>query len=408
MSAASFDTQDKDPDDSQQRPTAPRKSVSFADGTKTTSDHKKIVYAGNPLPTLNSKTKLSRDDQAQLQDDAVRAILAVDSLSQEEKSKAISAVVRKGPSQPLPAQIDEEGKFATDEPIVTSEPANSTEKNVDAKVAGFMADEKAKTASAKPFEPVIPTDESPEDVALRRQMIQYNMGEIGAVVAELELDEEGTSYSDDDDEDYLDDNGSVEEDEDKFGRTKRRVLSDEYLVEMKALEKRLKNIGPNAEIAGVPLANGQTTEQQPSDNTVSKGVDQKPKSGNKKGVRFANELNIQEAPKPITATSPQQHSEPSPPPRAASNPVHASVIERPFTASISDDPANPPTEPDEYDPALVHQEVATEYHKMRNRMIQRQGGFLAQNEDKAEVPLTEEEGGPKKMSRFKAARLGKA
>jgi unconventional prefoldin RPB5 interactor 1 len=176
---------------------------------------------------------------------------------------------------------------------------------------------------------------------------------------------------------------------------------------MKALEKRLKNIGPDAEIAGIPLANGPKMEQQPSVNTVSRVVDEKPKSGNKKGVQFASELDIQEAPKPTPHATSQQDSEPKPPKKAASNPVHASVIERPFTA-LSEDTAETPTEPDEYDRALVQQEVATEYHKMRNRMIQRQGGFMARDDEKAEVPFTEEEGGPKKMSRFKAARLGRA
>jgi unconventional prefoldin RPB5 interactor 1 len=65
-----------------------------------------------------------------------------------------------------------------------------------------------------------------------------------------------------------------------------------------------------------------------------------------------------------------------------------------------------PAEPDELDPHLLHQEVATEYHKMRNTMIQKQGGFMREEESEI-VPFTEEEGGPKKMSRFKAARLAR-
>ena len=76
------------------------------------------------------------------------------------------------------------------------------------------------------------------------------------------------------------------------------------------------------------------------------------------------------------------------------------VIER-------DVPLGTATQPDDLDPQLLQQEVATEYHRMRNRMIQRQGGFLKEDESEI-VPLTEEEGGPKKMSRFKAARLAKS
>lgn len=64
-------------------------------------------------------------------------------------------------------------------------------------------------------------------------------------------------------------------------------------------------------------------------------------------------------------------------------------------------------EPDNMDSNLLHQEAATEYHKMRNLMIHRQGGFMKEDESEI-VPLTEEEGGPKKMSRFKAARLSKS
>ena len=72
-----------------------------------------------------------------------------------------------------------------------------------------------------------------------------------------------------------------------------------------------------------------------------------------------------------------------------------------------DVPLDSAQEPDDLEPHLVHQEVATEYHKMRNRMIQRQGGF-ARGDESEIVPFTEEEGGPKKMSRFKAARLAKS
>lgn len=67
-----------------------------------------------------------------------------------------------------------------------------------------------------------------------------------------------------------------------------------------------------------------------------------------------------------------------------------------------------PIEPDELDATLLHQEAAVEYHKMRNRLIQKQGGF-AKEEEKAITPLDEleeeEGGGKKRMSRFKAARL---
>ena len=79
-------------------------------------------------------------------------------------------------------------------------------------------------------------------------------------------------------------------------------------------------------------------------------------------------------------------------------------------------------EPDELDPGLLQQEVATEYHKRRNEMIMKEGGFKAKS--KTETVSGHERFGPdgeilddqeyeadgkpvKKMSRFMAARLGK-
>ena len=408
LNRSSSNSRDTNADDSQKRPVALRKSVCFADGTKTTSDHKKVAFPGIPLLPHTPSNRPPSEDAARIQNDAIRAILATDSLSDEAKAKATSAVLRKAGSQPSLTQTDGEWKVAKGEPLAKPESTNSIRKDMNEKVASSMADEKTKSVPEKPFKPIIPVDESPEDAALRQQMLQYNMGEVGAVVAELDLDEGGISCSDDEEEDYADDNSSVEEDEDQFGRTKRRVLSDDYLAEMKALEKRLKNIGPNAEVASAALANGHEEEQQLSNNPVLNAVGQKPKPAEKKEIRFASELDIQEAPNSTTTNSSQRDSEHKTPPKAACNPVRASVIERPFTAFASDTLAKASAEPDEYDPTLVQQEVATEYHKMRNRMIQRQGGFMAQDADKAEVPLAEEEGGPKKMSRFKAARLRKA
>ena len=76
-----------------------------------------------------------------------------------------------------------------------------------------------------------------------------------------------------------------------------------------------------------------------------------------------------------------------------------SIIER-------DVPIIAPTEPDDFDPAILQQEIRTEYYRTRNRMIQKQGGFMKNDEEEnGIIPFSEEEGGPKKMSRFKAARL---
>ncbi|KAI1282810.1 Prefoldin subunit-domain-containing protein [Xylaria sp. FL0933] len=74
---------------------------------------------------------------------------------------------------------------------------------------------------------------------------------------------------------------------------------------------------------------------------------------------------------------------------------------------LEHEPSNEIKEPDELDANLLHQQVTEEYYKMRNKIIGRQGGFLKENTDIIQ-PLEEEEGGPKRLSRFKAARLAKS
>ena len=267
------------------------------------------------------------------------------------------------------------------------------------------ASSEAKSPKAETLhrQPVIPANESSEDAALRRQMIEYNMSEVNNIVAEIDLDDEvsDASYSDANSEDIPDDS-SLDEDEDKFGRAKRRVLSDDYLAEMRALEQRLnakaiRNVGPDVPTEASILVNGHETEEQTPNRSPEKDTNKEQKPPATKAVRFASELDIQSSPPPSTSPPLQ------PPTTSPHRPIHANqIIERPYTTTTS----TTPTEPDEFDPALLQQEIKTEYNKMRDRMIQRQGGFTDPDEG-PEISLTEAEGGPKKMSRFKAARLGR-
>ncbi|EGR47556.1 uncharacterized protein TRIREDRAFT_64347 [Trichoderma reesei QM6a] len=89
---------------------------------------------------------------------------------------------------------------------------------------------------------VIPKDESPEDAALRQQMLRYGMSEVGAVVAELELEEgdsDEISELDDDFDDDYDDYDDEEDEEDQYGRYQGSVVTDEYRRRMLQLEKKL-------------------------------------------------------------------------------------------------------------------------------------------------------------------------
>ncbi|KAL2061350.1 hypothetical protein VTL71DRAFT_7623 [Oculimacula yallundae] len=350
----------------------------------------------------------------------------------------------------------------------------------------------AKAQETPPTEaPIIPTNETPEDAALRREMLQYGMSEVGAVVAELDL-EEGSDWSGDEYDDTSD-----FDDEDAFGRSTGKLVDDELRQQMIELEERLgvramHNVGKDSGAYGMAqeegigriTINGSEDESTPSvlpDTTSLPDIEESsPGTSAKKSVRFSEELDISPAPEPPTVRpqaekagtvapvsdiverkTPSTPVSPAPQKKASrfkstrsatpdvlngplastntshhtSLPLHAAKpsTPKPFSSSIQfspvDDPSRTvptgpegkimaptiieretatntsPAEPDEFDPHLLHQEVATEYHKMRNRMIQKQGGYMKEDENEI-VPFTEEEGGPKKVSRFKAARLG--
>ncbi|KAL4893840.1 Prefoldin subunit-domain-containing protein [Aspergillus ambiguus] len=153
--------------------------------------------------------------------------------------------------------------------------------------------------------PVTDVDESPEDAQLRREMIRYGLDEVGAVVAELELDEEASDVSFDDYDDVYD-YDDEEEEEDEFGRS-RTVLNEDYHQQMRELEAKL-----NAR--GMWNMGKDTTElpeevkrelEQPAVVRVEKSTEstdaatKKPKP--KKKVAFADDLDIAPPPKPSAA-----------------------------------------------------------------------------------------------------------
>jgi unconventional prefoldin RPB5 interactor 1 len=356
----------------------------------------------------------------------------------------------------------------------------------------------AKLQEAVPSEPpVIPADESPEDAALRREMLQYGMSEVGAVVAELNL-EDGSDWTDDGND--QDDEMSSTDDEDEYGRSTGHVVDEELRQRMIELEEKLgvrmmENVGKKASDYDIVKEGiGRVAINDREENVVPKtGLEDKSREDStfqptstsaKKSVRFSEDLDISSAPKsptspaptvnkpkllaPVTdiveRTLPVQADGPIPqkktsrfklargspsgnlngPLATSSNSQTISnlslhpakpISPKPFSTPIPFSPAIdqdrtvptgpegktlaatvverdiPPNttiaEPDELNPQLLHQEVATEYHKTRNRMIYKQGGFVKEEEGEI-VPFTEEEGGPKKMSRFKAARLARA
>lgn len=99
---------------------------------------------------------------------------------------------------------------------------------------------------------------------------------------------------------------------------------------------------------------------------------------------------------------------PAPKPPAPPNPpelqtVAHTIVERPV--------AEEAVAPDELDDEILYKEAAVEYNRLRNKLIKQQGGFTSQeriiDSETGQVALDEELGGPKRVSRFKAAQLAK-
>lgn len=365
-----------------------------------------------------------------------------------------------------------------------TKPGPSTEQSqTAARVSEIMSIAKGKNtpvSSTGPDAPVIPVSESEEDAALRREMLQYSMSEIGAVVAELDL--ESSSEWSEDDEGYDDEFSDGDDDEDAFGRSTRKVVDDDMHQRMRELEEKLgvrmmQNLGPKpssdisveksepeAGIAQIKITEEDIDrEAQLHSPANPKAIRPKGAKKEKKGVRFADDIDISPSPdnkaatlpttpKPVIVPAPiSDIVERQPAPVAAAAPPTAKKVSR-FKSSRQPAPAQPSIppqppfqitrnettvpsgpanatlagkvverevvknddvrEPDELDPSLLHQEVSTEFHRLRNRMIQREGGFGREEDIEEDGTIVEwnevdSEGNPKRVSRFMAARLGR-
>lgn len=144
--------------------------------------------------------------------------------------------------------------------------------------------------------PVTDVNESLEEAKLRREMLEYGINEVGAIVAELEMDESGSDISFDEDYDYDDDY----EEEDEWGRSRPNLTAD-YHQEMIELEAKLNarglmNMGKDTET--FPEEVQQEIENPTEVPTEATTKEKKPK----KRVAFADDLDIAPAPTPSAST----------------------------------------------------------------------------------------------------------
>ncbi|KAL9605158.1 MAG: hypothetical protein Q9219_000092 [cf. Caloplaca sp. 3 TL-2023] len=436
-----------------------RKSVTFADGTKQAA----------PTPT---QPRSARERQAAKAANAVKVVKAefrgsIDTLKKVHDAGFIDEEVFDHFRRDCLQRRDNLLATVSKQPAAQRQSLNNKQPRSTAN-ASTKAD----------FDPIIPSQESAEDAALRREMIRYNMNEIGAVVAEIDLDEDSSQENSGQE---IEQRSSSDEDENSWGISTASALTSDYVKEMQALARKLDDGSKQ------PAESSTTIEallQAEDDLVVGEDGNPVKKDTNEsnrkqeKTVRFANDLDIDDrpsslmhnsqsqgiapkrsnpanadvverrvemdsSPKPTStlkkrrsqfkaartgeagaALSPKKPSHlqlqassgnltktPSlpaftPPATPKPTPIppgrtHAStVIERPFTSGTSTENVS---EPDRLDASLLQQELTMEYHRTRNQMIQRQGGFLGDYAEGEEGPLVDEEG--KKVSRFKAARL---
>jgi unconventional prefoldin RPB5 interactor 1 len=330
---------------------------------------------------------------------------------------------------------------------------------------------------------VIPEDEEAADSQLRREMLEYSMSEIGPVVAELQLEE---GFTDDEDDlwvgsdDELGDEETDDDGEDELGRSKRSVITSDYIKRMQELEKRLnvqsaftvgrsetepkkldEGIGRISVVneltssASAPAAAPATTPAKASkekksvsfaskldiapdhvsrpppdtsaterkiayvgdivEKTVEEETLKDPEEPPKRVSRFKKERGTVAAPSPqVGALPPGPHQVPTKYVPATVTPSVEPTPPKDQTLAhtvVERDAVSEPVEPDDMDDTMLYQAAAVEYNRLRNQLIQKQGGFAQQesviDSETGLVPLDEELGGPKRLSKFKAARLAK-
>ena len=319
----------------------------------------------------------------------------------------------------------------------------------------------------KPFEAEIPEDELEDDALLRREMIDYQAGldEVGAIVAELEL-EDGEDEDDSFPVDMLDDDVPFDEtdsddSEDEWGRSKKSPFTERYRNQMLALEKKhnakgMKNLGPSTNLPQevrrqldllTPASQSQEkAEGQPKEEPVTLKAaisstasalkaqvsDKNTPNKVKKSVAFAEELDIApstsgEKQQPTSSVLAPPHEptkklsrfrsarmakdqsmEPEVIQGPNSQPVETRSREKTHSdAVVERSAASKPQAPsvDDIDERMHRQEITMDYHKLRSRMMHREGGFLEERETEQDNLPIPEEMGAKRISRFKAARL---
>jgi unconventional prefoldin RPB5 interactor 1 len=444
-----------------ERPTIRKKSVSFSADTKEAPE----------------KPRRESDESRKSVSFADKVAIARAADPPDNRSVSFSAAVEEIPAQTDVGDSPPQTKTGDQIPVNT-DPDSQKDLRAYFKPGDKVFEVNEETETTQPHI-VMPAEESEEDAALRREMLNYHLNEVNNVVATMELDDPDDDDEHDDSEytasEYQDEDtpytsglsDSEVEDEDEFGRSKRPAVTDAYRDEMEALKARLiGNLGKvalpdevddnDADVELDPAdARRLVIREKPSATTSETSDSEKNLTAkSKKRVSFAEELDVakpssppQKATKPvksdiaapIVAGVTERAPAASPSLPTALPPQKLSRFKQARSAPEPDDmdddnttsgaaPTGPPgipmaetllerkpakataPDPDGYDPLLARRELASEYYRRRNDMIREQGGFKVQkdeDDDLGDLMEEREDGQVKKVSRFKAARLGK-
>ncbi|KAI9884999.1 MAG: putative serine/threonine-protein kinase iks1 [Watsoniomyces obsoletus] len=251
---------------------------------------------------------------------------------------------------------------------------------------------------------VVPPSESSDEAVLRKEMLEYNMAEVGAVVAELNLaeddddEEDGDGLVDDDEEEEDDDDDDDEEDE--FGRSTRRMINTKYRMEMEALQKKLA------------MREKERRMTLKNDSAVNKDTNQSNATSNESSAELKQrnplaDTIVEHAPISIRSQPTKKALHPS---LLVASKTHSGLLStssakrtaatktstnREETAGDDEDVEEEEKEEENgilvngvEEALLFEQSLARERIRLRNRLIYRQGGFLEKtDEEKACVPL---------------------
>lgn len=451
------------------------------------------------LPLAEITEELDDNDDVisssvQQQGDTAKKVLDV---LETSKVRPAEASLTKDPSDISHPRVEEADSSDDDDDDSTS---------TEAEITGTDGNASSRTAQF-PLNP----DDTEEEAQIRQEMLNYGLGEVGNIVAELELADADAGASEDGDEDMEDDLDGEEdeeeddsdesmdrESEDESGRSKATVHTEKYRNRMEELQRQLglqmENVGPSPEtnpVTGIKeqmelLPGSRFREHidhlppefrkrfdRPSAAEAARkaaiarekaassatgdhnGVEERRSEKKTKGrkVSFAPTVDVApdssstepsvmgdtiienstassrrtgsnsqvKASRFKAARSSQPQTPLYPPPMEfpqikqddRTGPVGRTVaqtlVERPGTLSAED---APPPDDDDFDEELQKRQIALENHRLRNRMVHEQGGYVKGGEaenwgDAYAVPKMEDEktGQPVKISRFKAARL---